>query len=207
MKSHTPSVLLTALLMAGGAFAQGTGAVDIHRLPPGAGEASTMVGGRPNANPDDPRLLRSQQILQAEREQKRAERLAGDGRFDTRQMGAGPSIHRVPPDAGEASTVIRGRPNANPNDPRLYKSREELQAEREQKRAQRLADRESRSATRQMGAGPAIHRVPPDAGEASTMVGGSPNANPSDPRLYKSREELQAEREQKRAERREALRR
>lgn len=202
MKSHTPSVLLTALLMAGGAFAQGTGTVDIHRLPPGAGEASTMVGGRPNANPDDPRLLRSQQVLQAEREQKRAERLAGDGRFDTRQMGAGPSIHRVPPGAGQASTVVGGRPNYNPSDPRLYKSREELQAEREQKRAERAA-----RDTRRMGAGPSIHRIPPDAGEASTMVGGRPNANPNDPRLYKSREELQAEREEKRAARRDALRR
>lgn len=137
MNSRTPPLVLSALLMAGSAFAQGSGA-NVSRLPPGAGEASTAVGGRPNANPNDPRLLKSQEELRAEREQKKAERqTARDARRDTRQMGAGPQIHRIPPDAGEASTMVGGRPNANPNDPRLGKSREQLQAEREQKRTQR----------------------------------------------------------------------
>ena len=156
MTSRSPSLLLSALLLlAGSAFAQGSAPpAGVNKLPPGSGEASTRVSGSPNANPEDPRIGRSRDELKAEREQKKADRQAARAsRQSTREMGASPAINRVPPDAGEASTVIGGRPNANPDDPRINKSREELMAERDAKKAQRQAARDARKAGRQDAAG------------------------------------------------------
>lgn len=85
--------LLSALLVASAgvqaqAQPQGTNRMGIHSLPPGPGEASTLVGGQPNGNPEDPRLLRSPQALQAEREEKKATRQAArDARRTQREEG------------------------------------------------------------------------------------------------------------------------
>lgn len=43
------------------------------------------------------------------------------------------------PKTGEASTMVQGRPNAEPNDPLVTRSRAELRAEREMKKAKRRA--------------------------------------------------------------------
>ena len=156
MSSRTPSLLLSALLLlAGSAFAQASGPPPgVSKLPPGSGEASTRVGGSPNANPEDPRINRSREELKAERDQKKADRQAArTSRKSTREMGASPAIDRVPSGSGEASTMIGGRVNANPDDPRINKSREEIMAERDAKKAQRQAARDARKAGRQDAAG------------------------------------------------------
>ncbi len=68
-------------------------------------------------------------------------------RQDAHGMSDASTTARVPVDAGEASTVVQGKPNANPNDPNLGKSRAEVRSEVRMSRAEADAAR----ATQMMG--------------------------------------------------------
>ncbi|MCM2253993.1 MAG: hypothetical protein NDJ19_16645, partial [Ramlibacter sp.] len=52
--SHSYPILLAGLLAAAGVQAQSTPAAGSSDLPPKAGEASTMVQGKPNVDPNKP---------------------------------------------------------------------------------------------------------------------------------------------------------
>jgi hypothetical protein len=131
-RAYLPT-LLAALLAAAGVQAQ------TSSVPPKAGEASTYVQGRPNVNPN-------QAAAMADGTQP----LAGgyDRRQDPQAMGAAPTS-KVPLRAGEASTVVEGRPNINPNVPALNpevspaKTRAEVVAELLNRRAAFEAHRQA----------------------------------------------------------------
>ena len=82
----------------------------------------------------------------------------------------------VPMKAGEASTMVRGNPNADPDSPMLNKSRSERKMEKEMKKAQRKQERElavmgQRGA--QVGAEVGTPQNSP-AGNPSVFKGGTP---------------------------------
>ena len=97
----------------------------------------------------------------------------------------------VPVQAGEASTVTNGVPNAKTTN----STASEVPA---MSKSQMREDAQGRSAAS------ATTRSPGRAGEASTMVNGNPNGNPDAPTLTKSKSERKMEKEMKRAERKQA---
>jgi P pilus assembly chaperone PapD len=81
---------------------------------------------------------------------------------------------KVPMEAGEASTMVNGVPNANPDSPMLTKSRSERKMEKEMKKAQRKQKRELAVMTgAQVGAEPGTPLNSP-AGNPSVFKGGTP---------------------------------
>lgn len=100
---------------------------------------------------------------------------AGIAAAQTSPLGKSPggasATSTTPDKAGEASTTVRGNPNANPDDPRVTKSSAERKSERDMKRADRKAARESRMGNR-AAAGDASPNVP--AGTPATNMGGTP---------------------------------
>lgn len=95
------SILLAGLLAVAGAQAQSTAASGSSDGPPKAGEASTQTLGVPNMAPTNnpvseaPRLSREQL------------------REDAQGRDAASATTAVPGRAGEATTMVQGRPNAD----------------------------------------------------------------------------------------------
>lgn len=206
MKQRFPakSLLLAALVTAGAVQAQTAPAAGTTNLPPGSGEASTQVNGQPNRNPNNPALdagASSSTTMGAGAQNGGMHKDMGMSHdksmshdsSSTSTMGAGAShggmhsgmshgsgsdarVSTVPPKAGEASTMVNGRPNAQPNDPRLSKGSEELRSEKEMKRAEARQRRElavmgQRGATAGAPAGtPAVTHP----GNPSVFQGGTP---------------------------------
>ena len=129
---HYLPVLLAGLLAAAGVQAQSTSASGSSDLPPKAGEMSTQSQGVPNA------ATSNSPVTEAPLSSKDAVRQDASG-----QSGASATTS-VPGKAGEMSTTVQGRPNANPNDPMVGKSRAEVRGEVESKRAERDVARASR---------------------------------------------------------------
>jgi hypothetical protein len=98
-------ILMAGLLAAAGVQAQSTPAAGSSDLPPKAGEASTQSQGVPNAT------TTNSPVTEAPLADKDALRQEAQG------MGAASATSSVPPKAGEASTMVQGRPNLNPNVP------------------------------------------------------------------------------------------
>jgi hypothetical protein len=133
MKTSTTchSVLLAGLMAAAGAQAQSTSAGGSSDLPPKAGEASTQTNGVPNA------ATTNSPVTEAPVSTKDAIRQEANG------TGGASATTSVPGRAGEASTMVRGKPNADPNDPMASKSRAEVRSEAAMQRAQTGATRAS----------------------------------------------------------------
>lgn len=138
------SILLAGLLSVAAAQAQSTSASGSSDLPPKAGEASTQTNGAPNMAPTNnpvseaPRLSREQI------------------REDAHGQGAATATTRVPGRAGEATTMVQGRPNAD--DQQVARTREEVRSELLQRRA--LYDAARRDA-RGMGYGTVTNQGTP----------------------------------------------
>lgn len=111
------SVLLAGLLAAAGVQAQSTSASGSSDLPPKAGEASTQTMGAPNA------ATTNSPVSEAPVSTKDAIRQEAHG------MSGAAATTSVPGKAGEASTTVQGQPNADPNNPLLAKSREQVRNE------------------------------------------------------------------------------
>jgi hypothetical protein len=104
------SVLLAGLLAAAGVQAQTALPGGSSDTPPKAGEASTQTQGVPNAATTNSPV--SEVPISTKDQIRQGAQVPG---------GAAPTS-AVPVDAGEASTVVRGKPNADPNDPSLSKT-------------------------------------------------------------------------------------
>ncbi len=169
------SFLLAALLAAGAAQAQTAAASGTSNLPPKAGEASTQVNGQPNRDPSDPALTGNSMSTggsastMGSSSSSMGASSAMQGSMQSPACSTSQGVSPVPPKAGEASTMVNGRPNANPEDPRLNKSRSELRAEKEMKRAEGRQRRE----TAVMGQRGATAGTP--AGTPPVQLGGTPN--------------------------------
>ncbi|MDB5872739.1 MAG: hypothetical protein JWQ07_2181 [Ramlibacter sp.] len=111
------SVLMAGLLAAAGAQAQSTPAAGNSDVPPKAGEASTQTGGAPNA------LTTNSTASEAPISTKDALRQDAQG------MNRAAATSSVPPRAGEASAMVRGKPNVDPNGVVGPRSRAEVRAE------------------------------------------------------------------------------
>lgn len=109
-------LLLAGLLAAAGAQAQSTPAAGNSDGPPKAGEASTQTQGVPNAR------TTNSPVTEAPVQGKDAVRQEAQG------MGAAAATSSVAPKAGEASTYVQGKPNADPAAPRAL-TRQEVVAE------------------------------------------------------------------------------
>jgi hypothetical protein len=123
-------ILLAGLLAAAGAQAQSAPAAGSSDLPPKAGEASTQTQGAPNA------ATTNTPAAEAPAASKDAVRQEAQG------MGGAAATSSVAPKAGEASTVVQGKPNADPDKP-AAKSRAEVVAELMGRRAAFEAQRRS----------------------------------------------------------------
>ena len=156
------SLLLTGLMaFAGVAQAQTTSDVPIK-----AGEASTMTQGVPNAKTTNSLATEAPMMNQSKSEI----------REDAQGRSKASASTRTPGRAGEASTMVDGRPNANPDSPTLSKSRSEIRVEKEMKKAQRKQDREIAVMGQigaQAGAEAGTPQVSP-AGNPSVFKGGTP---------------------------------
>lgn len=131
MKMIANSSLLLAALMAFAGVAQAQTAAGTTDVPVSAGEASTMTQGVPNAKTTNSVGAEAQMVNKSKTEI----------REDAQGRSNASATTRSPGRAGEASTMVEGRPNANPDAPTLNKSRSELRVEREMKKAQRKQER------------------------------------------------------------------
>jgi hypothetical protein len=181
----TTSLLLSGLLaFAGFAQAQSGSASATSNVPPKAGEASTMTQGRPNASTNNTPGSTGTSATTGS--------TATTGASGSGTQGGASATSNVPPKAGEASTMTQGRPNASTNNaPGSMTGTTGTSGS---------MGSMSSGATSQGGAS-ATSSVPPKAGEASTSVRGQPNANPNNPALTKSRDDIRAEKEMKKSER------
>lgn len=190
-RNTTVSLLLAGLMAATGAVhAQSTAAGGTSSIPPKAGEASTQVNGVPN-----------RQISGAADAGGNVSSGTGMGvttgtgatagvaattpatpaTKDQIRMGAhgqsnASATSSVPPRAGEASTTVRGNPNADPNNPMLTKSKAERRSEKAMKKAERDQARQAAIMGQkgaQAGAPAGTPAVSP-AGTPSVQEGGTP---------------------------------
>lgn len=115
-QSLSLSILLAGVLAAAGVHAQSAPASGTTDLPPKAGEASTQTMGAPNA------ATSNAPVSEAPAANKDAVRQEAQG------MGAAAGTSSVAPKAGEASTVVQGKPNADPNKP-MARTRADVVAE------------------------------------------------------------------------------
>lgn len=161
MKTNaTPSLLLAALMaLAGAAQAQTTSNVPLK-----AGEASTMTQGVPNAKTTNTPGTETSPMTRSEI------------REDAQGRSAAAATTSVPGRAGEASTMVNGKPNANPNNPMLTKSKSERKMEKEMKKAEAQQRRDLAvmgQVGAQVGAEAGTPPVSP-AGNPSVFDGGTP---------------------------------
>ena len=162
IKHATPSLLLAGLMaLAGAAHAQGA---TTSNVPLKAGEASTMTQGAPNAvttntpGSEAPAMTRS------------------EIREDAQGRSKATATTRSPGRAGEASTMVNGKPNGNPDSPMLTKSKSERKMEKELKKAEARRLREIAVMGQkgaQVGAEVGTPQNSP-AGNPSVFKGGTP---------------------------------
>lgn len=159
----TPSLLLAGLMaFAGAAQAQTPTTTNV---PIKAGEASTMTQGVPNAKTTNSTATEAP-IMKSKT----------DIREDAQGRSKASASTRSPGRAGEATTMVDGKPNANPDAPTLSKTRSELKVEKEMKKAQRKQDREIAVMGQkgaQVGSEAGTPQVSP-AGNPSVFKGGTP---------------------------------
>lgn len=162
-KFSTPSILLAGLIAVAGVVHAQTAAVTSD-VPVQAGEASTTTQGVPNAKTtnsvtsDAPALTKS------------------EIREDAQGRSKATATTRSPGRAGEASTMVNGVPNANPDSPMLTKSKSERKMEKEMKKAERKQARELAVMGQkgaQAGAEVGTPQISP-AGNPSVFKGGTP---------------------------------
>lgn len=130
-KSTYLPFVLAGLLAAAGVQAQTAPAAGSSDLPPKAGEASTQTMGAPNAKTTN--STASEAPVQS----------TDSARQETQTMGNAAVTSSVPPKAGEASSFVQGKPNADPNAMPRALSREEVVAELMGRRAMFEAHRRS----------------------------------------------------------------
>jgi hypothetical protein len=122
----------------------------------GASQAQTAVGASAGASTD---ISTKDQIRQ-----------------DAQGRSKASATTSVPGRAGEASTMVKGNPNVDPDSPMLNKSKSERKMEKEMKKAQRKQDREIAVMGQkgaQVGAEAGTPQVSP-AGNPSVFKGGTP---------------------------------
>ncbi len=128
-KSTYLPLLLAGLLAAAGAQAQSTPAAGSSDGPPKAGEASNQTLGAPNAR------TTNSPVTEAPVADKDAVRQQAQG------MGSAAATSSIAPKAGEASTFVQGKPNADPNATPHALTRAEVVAELKSRRANFEAER------------------------------------------------------------------
>ena len=166
MKMIANSSLLLAGLMAFAGVAQAQTAAGTSDVPVNAGEASTTTQSVPNAKTTNSLATEAPMMNQSKSEIREDAQGRSNASASTRSPGR----------AGEASTMVDGRPNANPDVPTLSKSRSEIRVEKEMKKAQRKQDREIAVMGQigaQAGAEAGTPQVSP-AGNPSVFKGGTP---------------------------------
>ena len=130
MKNFAIHTIALAGLMAIGNLANAQTAAGTSNVPMQAGEASTQTQGVPNALTTNSPASEAPAMTKSEI------------REDAQGRSKASATTTTPGRAGEASTMVNGRPNANPDSPMLTKSRSERQMEKEMKRAQSKQARE-----------------------------------------------------------------
>lgn len=162
-KFATPSFLLAGLMaMAGVANAQT--ASGTSNVPLQAGEASTVTQGVPNAETTNSTAAEAPALTKSEI------------REDAQGRSKATATTTSPGRAGEASTMVNGKPNANPDAPTLTKSKSERKMEKEMKKAESKRARELAvmgQAGAQVGAEAGTPQNSP-AGNPSVFKGGTP---------------------------------
>jgi hypothetical protein len=165
MKTTSISILLAGLIaVAGAANAQSTPAGGSSNVPPKAGEASTLTEGQPNAKTTNSAVSDTPIVG------KDAIRQDAQGRSTAAATSSTPNK------AGEASTMVQGKPNADGNAPTITKSKAERKSEKELKKAQARTERETAIMGQkgaQAGAPAGTPAVSP-AGTPSVKDGGTP---------------------------------
>ncbi len=124
MNKHATTSLLLAGLMALAGVASAQTAAATADVPVKAGEASTMTQGVPNAKTTNTPGSEAPAMTKSEI------------REDAQGRSAASATTRSPGRAGEASTMVKGNPNANPDAPTLTKSKSERKMEKELKKAE-----------------------------------------------------------------------
>lgn len=142
-RTTTVSLLLSGLLAAGGAFAQSSPAAGSSNVPAGAGEASTTSKGVPNAKTTNDASTTNMGATGSTTVQSTTPMGKDAIRQDAKGQGSASATTSVPGRAGEASTMVNGKPNANPDAPTLTKSKAERRTEKEMKRADAKQRRET----------------------------------------------------------------
>lgn len=164
MNKHAKTSLLLAGLIALAGAASAQTAAGTSNVPMKAGEASTMTQGVPNA------LTTNTPGSEAPALTK------GEIRNDAKGRDAATATTRSPGRAGEATTMIKGDPNANPDSPMLTKSKSERRMEKEMKKAESKRVRELAVMGQkgaQVGAEVGTPQNSP-AGNPSVFKGGTP---------------------------------
>lgn len=156
----SPSLLLVAAMaLAGVAQAQSTSNVPLK-----AGEASTVTQGVPNAKTTNTPGSEAAPMTRTEI------------REDAQGRSAAAVTTKVPGRAGEATTMVNGQPNTNPNNPMLNKSKSEREMEKAVKKAEAKQKRDLAVMGQkgaQVGAEAGTPAVSP-AGNPSVFKGGTP---------------------------------
>ncbi len=162
-KFATPSLLLAGLMaLAGVANAQT--AAGTSNVPLQAGEASTVTQGVPNAKTTNSTASEAPALTKSEI------------REDAQGRSKATVTTTTPGRAGEASTMVNGKPNANPDAPTLTKSKSERKMEKEMKKAESKRAREL-AVMGQTGAQVGSEAGTPQnspAGNPSVFKGGTP---------------------------------
>lgn len=164
MNKHATSSLLLAGLMALAGVASAQTAAGTSDVPMQSGEASTMTQGVPNAKTTNTPGSEAPAMTKSEI------------REDAQGRSAATATTRTPGRSGEASTMVNGVPNANPDSPMLTKSRSERRMEKEMKKADRKQARET-AVMGQRGAQVGAEAGTPQnspAGNPSVFKGGTP---------------------------------
>lgn len=162
-KQATSSLLLAGLMALAGAATAQT-AAPTSNVPLKAGEASTVTNGVPNAvttntpGNEGPAMGKSEL------------------REDAQGRSGASATNRSPGRAGEASTMVNGKPNANPDSPLVGKTKAEIRTEQELMKAQLDQERQL-SVMGQKGAQAGAEAGTPansPAGNPSVFKGGTP---------------------------------
>jgi hypothetical protein len=156
------SIVAAGMFAAAGVQAQSAPASGSTNLAPKAGEASTQTMGVPNAQ------TTNSTAVEAPVSSKDMIRQEASG------AGGASATTSVPGKAGEASTMVRGKPNANPNEPSLSKSRAEVKADAAMQRSQTRADRATQAMGNTRYGTPVGTPATLPAGMPSVFEGGTP---------------------------------
>ena len=130
MKKFSIHTIALAGLLAVSGLANAQGASGTSNVPAQAGEASTQTQGVPNAQTTNSTTSEAPAMTRSEI------------REDAQGRSKASATTRTPGRAGEASTTVDGKPNANPDSPMLTKGRSERMMEKEMKKAESKRARE-----------------------------------------------------------------